>query len=424
MRSALAALVLLLFLACSSTPQKPSDIRIDYSMNENGSGAPSYRLTILGNGRVRYEGFHNVGVPGVREYVISQESVGTIVDVLNDGYFFSMPEKVPGIVFDCPVIRIRYSDGHRNNTVIDNCRQEYFRVAQLHEGVHAHSPAFRDDWAKAAKNGQVGLWQISHKIEHLAGAERFVHSNLSDYGLLVTEGWNVNTSTTWGWTALDHAVGRRDYLSATFLLEHGATASDEALVTAALVDDIRCLKLLLKTGHASQVGLNRAATLAARSHDPTALNLLLATGANANADGAWGRPLFEAVRYASGAAIEILVKHGADVNARDTQGNTPLTVAAVGYDSGIVNQLIRLGAQIDARDRSGKTALANAYDRCYYWTMLPLVQAGAALEGIDPQHSPRSCGTVFGDEKAQQVSRLLKMIVAQQVPKVVDKQKK
>lgn len=396
MRSSLAAIALIFCFACSSEPRKITDVRIDYSIDENGSGSPSYHLSIRGNGRVRYEGSHNIGVPGVQEYVIPQETVRAIIEALDDARFFSMPEKSSGIVFDCPVISIRYSDGRRKKLVIDN------------------------GWA--AVTGHIGLWQLSRRIEQLSGAERLVHSNLSDYVLLVAQGWNVNTSAKWGWTALDHAVGHSDYLSAEFLIEHGATASQEAIVTAAVLHDEKCLKLLLRSRRFSQLELTRAATYAAGSHDPTALNLLLAAGANPNGDRAWGTtPLFEAVGNASGVAIDILVNHGADVNARDVQGNTPLIVAAVGYDSGIVRQLIELGAKIEAQDRNGKTALANAYDRCYYWTMIPLLQAGAVLKKVAPQPGSLPC-VLNGDEKAQRAAKLLSMVMAKQRTKFVDKE--
>jgi len=272
-----------------------------------------------------------------------------------------------------------------------------------------------DRWADAAKNGKLGLWHLSQKLERLAVTQRFVHSGLADYALLIAEGWNANTSGKWGLTALDHAIGHRDYLSAGFLLENGAMASDEALTIAAGVDDQKSLKMLLGSRQISHTGLNRAVVLSARSHNISALQMLLAAGANPKGDPVGGMPIFEAVTSASGAAISVLVKHGADVNARDQQGDTPLIAAARGYDSGIVTQLIKLGAQLDAQDSRGKTALVNAYESCHYWTMIPLLDAGAALRESDLWRHTVSdqfpCGP--GDnEKMQRTTSLLKAAIA------------
>lgn len=169
--------------------------------------------------------------------------------------------------------------------------------------------------------------------------------------------------------------------------------------------------MLLRASGVSRNGLTRAAVYSARSRKPAALELLLAAGASPNGDSSPGIPIFEAVRYASGAAIEALLRHGVDINARDEQGNTPLIVAAGGSDSGIVAQLIRLGAKIDARDRQGNTALMVAARFCNYWTIIPLLESGAVLHARDvsgrPLMDPGFCGSA-GSEKAQRTANLLK----------------
>jgi ankyrin repeat protein len=397
-----ASLLLFFCIGCSIKPQDLNRVRIDYSM-EYGWGAGGYKLTILGNGRVRYEGDRSVGVPGVQVYVLPPSRITAIVNALNTGDFFSLPETVPTFVMDCSVIRVRYSDAHYHKLVIDNCREQIpkHKVRSLAEALKA-------------KDMEPGLWQLSAELDRLAEVQRFVHSTLSDYALLEAEGWNVNTSGKSGWTALDSAVSRRDSISTAFLLEHGAVPSETALIEAAASDDQESLKMLLRASGVSRNGLTRAAVYSARSRKPAALELLLAAGANPNGDSSPGIAIFEAVRYASGAAIDILVKHGADVNARDGQGNTPLIVAAQRYDSGIVAQLIRLGAKIDERDPQGNTALMDAVSRCYYWTMIPLLESGAVLHARDvsghPLMDPRFCGPA-GSEKAQRTANLLKKAV-------------
>lgn len=56
--------------------------------------------------------------------------------------------------------------------------------------------------------------------------------------------------------------------------------------------------------------------------------------------------------------IELLLKHGADINAKNKDGRTPLHEACV-YDlDGTVRILLQRGADIDVEDKNGKTALA------------------------------------------------------------------
>jgi len=55
-----------------------------------------------------------------------------------------------------------------------------------------------------------------------------------------------------------------------------------------------------------------------------------------------------------------LVDHGADVNARDTDGNTVLIDAADRYDTELERLLLDHGADVSARNKGGSTALMRA----------------------------------------------------------------
>ncbi|KAL8822874.1 MAG: hypothetical protein Q9191_006402, partial [Dirinaria sp. TL-2023a] len=65
-------------------------------------------------------------------------------------------------------------------------------------------------------------------------------------------------------------------------------------------------------------------------------------------------PIHEAVICGSGAAVESLIRHGAQVSVPDRRGRTPLMDAAEGQNSDMVNMLIRAGAGLDSP--SGKEA--------------------------------------------------------------------
>jgi ankyrin repeat protein len=58
-------------------------------------------------------------------------------------------------------------------------------------------------------------------------------------------------------------------------------------------------------------------------------------------------------------AIKLLLKHGADVNAKDAKGDSPLHHAAVFGDPEIVSALLRAGADRSARNSANETALTS-----------------------------------------------------------------
>jgi len=82
--------------------------------------------------------------------------------------------------------------------------------------------------------------------------------------------------------------------------------------------------------------------------------------------------------------IENLVKMGADVNAADASGLTPLHLASAGYLVGAAGEsvesvkfLVRHGANVNARTKSGETPLHGAARSNYYRVARTLLELGA-----------------------------------------------
>lgn len=88
--------------------------------------------------------------------------------------------------------------------------------------------------------------------------------------------------------------------------------------------------------------------------------LLLNGGADANAKDENGyTPLHRAIRLGQTAdIINALIEHGADVNAKDKYGITPLHIALETGNYDLARELIqKYGANVHSRDKSGKTPL-------------------------------------------------------------------
>ncbi|NKB68610.1 MAG: hypothetical protein GKR89_16225 [Candidatus Latescibacteria bacterium] len=141
-----------------------------------------------------------------------------------------------------------------------------------------------------------------------------------------------------------------------FLRTKGARLN---LANAAALDDTQTIRGLLKNEpeciHHDHLALHAAA---GQGHLNT-LELLVESGASLEArDEACHRtPLFEAVFQRQQGAVEFLAGCGADCNARDNYGDTPLVHAADHGATQVVTTLLSLGADPNSADYLGGTSL-------------------------------------------------------------------
>lgn len=92
-----------------------------------------------------------------------------------------------------------------------------------------------------------------------------------------------------------------------------------------------------------------------------AVKTLITKGANKEAKNANGEtPVFSACKNNKPEIIALLAKKGCKINVRDNLGSTPLHVAVRWGNIDAAEQLIALGINIDAQNVSGKTPLAEA----------------------------------------------------------------
>lgn len=86
--------------------------------------------------------------------------------------------------------------------------------------------------------------------------------------------------------------------------------------------------------------------------------------------------------------VQFLIAKGANVNARDNRGVTPLVLASeMGFIEG-VDELIRSGARVDEANNTGETPLISAVHRKDLALVRLLIKAGANADR--PDNSGRS----------------------------------
>ncbi len=152
--------------------------------------------------------------------------------------------------------------------------------------------------------------------------------------------------------------------------------------------------------HISQDTKTDALVLALKGNDKNCVEMLIAAGADVNGRKLVDKPLFIALEGRS-QFVQVLLRAGADVNQKDSSGNTALTNAVLlgrndsvkllleaGTDVGqtafqgsasCVKLLVEAGADYNQRDSSGNTALTNAVHHGNADSVKLLLDAGADM---------------------------------------------
>ena len=138
------------------------------------------------------------------------------------------------------------------------------------------------------------------------------------------------------------------------------------------------------------------------------VQVMINAGANVNAKNFLGQtPLHEAIILGNAKVIPVLVKVGADVNAKDKNGFTPLHGAAEEGQAEVIPVLVQAGADVNEKTNDGFTPLHIAAANGKAEVIPVLVKIGADVnakgnDGVTPLH----LAAIFG--KAEVISMLIK----------------
>jgi cytohesin len=157
-------------------------------------------------------------------------------------------------------------------------------------------------------------------------------------------------------TALDMAVENRcplPLLERFLTLQWNQAEMDGALLSAASsYQDDKVLDLLLRSGANVNAKDDQGQTPLHKTRTSELLSLLLSAGADVNTRDHQGRTCLFSFR--SEEEVELLLKAGADATAIDDNGRTPLHETG---SAASLSLLISAGADVNARDHQGRTCL-------------------------------------------------------------------
>jgi ankyrin repeat protein len=198
---------------------------------------------------------------------------------------------------------------------------------------------------------------------------------------------------------------------------------DEKLLAAIRNGDVETVKAAIADGanvDATTGAFFSAVELAVvNGSDTTMLEMLLRAGANPNVQDAPANTplmisLIEPGIIANKGATEMLLKYGADVNFANRNGNTALHIAVEMDSVEFIDLLLKHGANINAKDNYfGWTPLIDAVESGNYASVQLLLDRGADArirykEGKTPLMIARENSIKYPDEKYRQIYQLLK----------------
>ncbi|HEV7606081.1 MAG TPA: DUF6438 domain-containing protein [Steroidobacteraceae bacterium] len=368
-------------------PATPAPSTTIIAINRTGcyGTCPSYRVELHGDGEVFYRGDSDVLVRGSHRWRVDPAKIAPLLELFRRANYFALGGYYEFPVSDLPTYTTRLSIGDQHKFV-------------LNYGGSSFGGAF----ASTRMPGEVPdmppvVTEIENAIDEISGAASYVRGDETTLQRLRAERWNFRSQDAgYGlWillsnckTALAHEFIRAgapvnvigDGFGAGLPVAFAARCADVDLVRAMIAKGALNRRSEAKSFLWSSVGsgypgmvalaLTRYRNVNSKDEDGTPL-LTQAAGSYVS-EGDPGVTTFDSARV-----VEILIDAGADPNARDEDGKTPIFEA---NDAAVAAALLRRGADPNARDNEGQTAL---FDHYFDEPKGALLAAGAEVDARD-----------------------------------------
>jgi len=261
--------------------------------------------------------------------------------------------------------------------------------ADVHvEGEEGTSALAQAGWVGSEDTIRVLLeWGAGSNVKHLRNAfhAAFTDNNQDKASLFIEAGLKIE---------LPEAILMQDWDALSCLLAETVSQEEKnaALVIAAGKSSADIVRLLLKNGADPNASFQGDTALMRAYWYPWTvqemMEVLLEVGADVNARNAEGETPFTLQKnWGHNAKFRLemmrkMIQYGADVNVQNNRGETALMNAAYRGETSIVRLLLKHGAQINLRDEEGQTALLFAVDEGHTTTVRLLLERGADVHAL------------------------------------------
>ncbi len=347
---------------------------------------PAYRVELHGDGEVQFRGEQDVLVRGRHHWRVDPGTIAPLLDLFRRANYFALDGYYEAPVTDLPTYITRLSIGDQHKFVLD-----YGAGGDMGGAVASTSTGGE------VPNMPPEVTQIESAIDRISGATGYIEGDENTLQRLRAEHWHFRSR--------DAGHGLRMLLSdcktglAREFIEAGAPVnivgdgygSGLPISFAARCADVDLVSLMISKGAlARRSDANSFLWASVGSGIPAMVTLALKHYGNVNVKNQEGASLlahaagtFAEDDYPNAAAfdqvkvIEMLIAGGADPNARDADGRTPIFEA---NEAAVTAALIKGGAKPDARDNDGQTPL---FDHYFDETKPVLLAAGADVNARD-----------------------------------------
>ena len=320
----------------------------------------------------------------------------------------------PSINDPFPDNRSSTSDFFRDNCESNPCTTLAGGVPQ--STSYLHTDPDRDEnyyWVIACNGGGCSNKpsEVARDLFQVVGSGQASMDLLDGY---IADGADINAPNSRGRRLLEWAIYREHTAQVKILIEAGADVNavgsrgDTLLSQAASSQLPDIARILIEEGADTNRGLPLISAL--RFGRPEMVAILVKGGADVNArdsQGSHGRSmLYHAIKLKDPEKVNILLDAGADVNHKNTDGPRLLHQAILSDNPEIVRTVIDAGVDVNAKTADGSSLLSIAIQYDNPEVVRIFIDAGADVSVISfaRQYTPESIVQLLVDAGAQEYS--------------------